>query len=200
MTPFKLDPSVSGPTEIVTDGARSWLIPASWTPDQAVAYVGAADEEQTEAAAIAEIEADIEACALNPARIIEAKVREVGEKRAERIARSRDRDEDSIYAKALVDFGGDRRVARVRTPEGSIIMRPLTGAECDKTSERTSKPGMKAADAAILLREQLAGSVVHPTRERFNTIVEMFPGLWSTLIEARDRLIDGTVEDAEKKV
>jgi hypothetical protein len=40
---------------------------------------------------------------------------------------------------------------------------------------------------------------VHPSRPRFDQIVDLYPGIWSALIEARDQLIDGELEDAEKK-
>lgn len=195
MTPYIFDPNLTVPTETVAAGVRSWSFPSSWTPELAATFVTADDEERGETAAIA----DLEALAIAPARIVEAKVQALADARALRIIVARDLDEDIVFKKAVADYGGESRVRRVRTPEGSIILRPLTTKEIDRQSERSSADGMKSADLAILFREFIAKSVVHPARARFDQIVELYPGVWSKLAQERDALISGALEDAEKK-
>jgi hypothetical protein len=192
MTPYSFDPAITVPTEIVAAGVRSWSFPSSWTPELAETFVTADDEERGETAAIA----DLEALAIAPARLVEAKVQALAEARALRITMARDLDEDAIYKKALVDHG---RARRVRTPEGSIILRPLTTKEVDNIAGRMMADGMSVTDKTLLWRGQIATSAVHPSRPRFDQIVDLYPGIWSALIEARDQLIDGELEDAEKK-
>ena len=195
MTPYTLDAATNEPTMTTGVAGRSWSFPSTWTPELAETFVTADDEERGEEVEIA----DLQALAFAPARIVEAKVQALAETRALRIAVARDLDEDAIYAKAVADYGGAARVERMRTPEGSIILRPLTVTEVDKIAARAGADGMTLADTTILYRGQLAASVVHPARPRFEQLVELYPGLWATLIAARDRLISGSLEAAEKK-
>ena len=117
LPPFTLDPTLSAPLESTgDDGARSWSFPTSWKDEEIAAFVELREWELVEE----ELAAEQERLARAPARLIEAKTKELAKKRAARVAAERDVAEDVIYEAAVAEHGGEHRVGRIRTPDGSI--------------------------------------------------------------------------------
>lgn len=108
-----------------------------------------------------------------------------------------ERAADVIYRKAASQYG-DSRVARVFAHEGSVIIRPSTMATMDDLAMRLSTLESDQ-DRAKVVREDLAECVIYPSREKFNDMVEKWPGLWQPLFAARDAIAGNERERVEKK-
>ncbi|MEO5730972.1 MAG: hypothetical protein ABI134_33650 [Byssovorax sp.] len=195
-SPYTTDPTLAEPLELILEhGERCWTFPASWKDEEVRAFLALREEELVEDLLVEEQGR----LALAPARIIEAKSKELARKRAARLAAERDAAEELIYQAAVKEHGGEHRVGRIRTPEGSILLRPQAPKEIDRLGIRLTADGMKDADQLLLVREALITTVVHPARAGFEAIVGLYPGLWKTLYEARDKLVDGRAEELGKK-
>lgn len=191
------DPSIDTIPHQETDGTGKvrWSFPSTWAPADCLAFEGLMADVGEEEERIGVLDE----AAFAPSAILASKRAELAEVRAQRVARERDADEDAVFAAASKAHGGDHRVFRLRTCEGSIILRPETLAELDRVGVRITAEGIKPAEVVAISRDSLAATVVHPPRARLDAILALYPGLWTALYDARRALTSGLVEDAEKK-
>ncbi|WP_155798866.1 hypothetical protein [Sorangium cellulosum] len=169
-----------------------------WTPEQIEAYelaasALAAEEEETRAALE---RAGREAS--SPEGMVEKLREQAAAAREARARAERDAADDAAYRKACKEHGGEKRVARVRTVEGSVIMRAMTRQQHEDFSDRIA--GLEAeADILKVAQQATLDTVVHPPRPRMLEILELYPRLWVHLYSARDALITGVEEAARGK-
>lgn len=112
----------------------------------------------------------------------------------EQLARmEREEADEAAWQSALVKHGKGR-VGRIRTVEGSIIVRTLTLAESDASGHRIGA-AQDSATKTMIGRECTLDVVVYPARDRVRAMCEARPLLWMKLYEVRDALALGE-EDA----
>jgi hypothetical protein len=171
---------------------------STWTEAQRaeLAELDGGIVEATDKAASAEARREV--ARLDPANVLAEKRAELEAQRKAAKLAAAELEADSIFRKALVDFGGKERVARIFTEEGSIILRAMTLPETDDYVQR-AEALPSTAEKVLVSREALADTVLYPSRELFNTAVERWPGLWTFLFMARDAMIAGIREDTAKK-
>jgi hypothetical protein len=168
----------------------------TWTPQQKAAYAALQLEVEKEEKRLSDLAEEATALAASPDTALAAKAAELSAKRAAREKQERDAADDLAYDVAVKELG-ESRVARVRTVEGSIIMRPLTDVELDVAIHRSE--GKTELDKVKIHKEAVKKTVRHPSPEKFTQIVGKYPALWGDLYEARDALISGREEEREKK-
>lgn len=115
----------------------------------------------------------------------------------EQLLKLRREVEDAKAIQAAAKKYGKKRIAHVSTADGTIVMRPATSAECDQLAYRID--GEPAQVQTKFLREHAADLIVHPNREDFEAIMEKFPGLWGTVFQMREALINGSEAEVAKK-
>ncbi|AUX33160.1 MULTISPECIES: hypothetical protein [Sorangium] len=168
-----------------------------WTPEQIKAYEEAAAALAAEESAIAEASARQEREAASPEALAEKLREQAAAAREARARAARDAADDAAYRKACKEHG-ERRVARTRTVEGSVIQRAMTRQEHEEFSDRIA--GLESeADILKVARAATLDTVVHPPRPRMLEILERYPRLWVHLYAARDELITGVEEAARGK-
>jgi hypothetical protein len=152
-----------------------------WTDAQKAAWQKAADElaaAEKEASAPPSPEEQIEAMVAESARL----AREAADERAYKLA---------------VKEHGETRTGRLRTREGSIIFRAMTGLEFDSMSVRLEE--LKASmDQLTAAREAFLDVVLHPSRAETKQKFDRFPMLWDYAFRARDVLSAGVEVEARK--
>lgn len=158
-----------------------------------------ADKKSLRAACAAKAEADAalmtaqaarDAAESSPAAVIR-------KMQAEADAAQRELADDAEFEKAETQYGRGR-VARLRTVEGSILLRAMTLEETDKAEARAA--ALQApAERTTVHREALLDLVVYPSVAEVRKRVQKYPALWSILYVARDRLITGVEEEHEGK-
>ncbi|MFT3773012.1 MAG: hypothetical protein QM820_47115 [Minicystis sp.] len=168
-----------------------------WSPEQKAAYEAAMAELAHEEERLAEVKATEEAKKTAPEAVIASKKAELSAKRAERERVEREAAEDAIWAE-LVANHGEKHVARIRTVEGSIMIRGNTAKEIEATSIRLDA-AKSDIDRVKIANNALRATVLHPSLERFDKLVESYPGLWSALYAPRDVLNRGLEEEREGK-
>lgn len=163
-----------------------------WTEDEKAALEGALSE--AELWAVARVEAE----SRSPADIIAAKRREAqAAKRAAELAH-REREADAAFVKACDEHGPDR-VGRIRTVEGSVIIRAMTGDEVDRSMSAPTE-GLSRLEQVKLARAEIKRLLVYPAPEVLEERAQKrFPGLWTELFFLRDLLTSGVRADIEKK-
>jgi hypothetical protein len=170
-----------------------------WTPEQVKAYEAAmaalqAEERQaSEQAAQQKVDADSPETLIAAAQEKAATVKRERERAAQQVA------DDRAYARAVKEQGGEHRVARILTHEGSVILVPMTAPAWEyfrETVEGYTAP--RDIDGAA--RESICNTLYHPDRTRFDELVAKFPGIWAHLFAARNALVDGVQEEARKNV
>lgn len=113
----------------------------------------------------------------------------------EALARMEREEADEQAWRAALAKHGKGRVVRIPTPGGIIILRARTGAQVDADAARIGGVQNAGGDVITVARDCLMGQTVHPTLERAGTILEVTPGFWTTLYQARDALDFGQAED-----
>lgn len=187
---------VTIPTQIIgSDGKTIWVFPDTWSAENSLTF----ESMMRDLAAEDERIAAIREAAHSPAAMLDAKRLELVAKKAARVALERDAEEDVIYAAAVKEHGGAHRVARVRTREGSIILRAMTCTESDRVGARINADGIKNSEIVTLSRDALRATVVHPPLPAFDKLVNDYASLWVDLYAERDRLTSGREDAAEKK-
>ncbi|WP_437948650.1 hypothetical protein WME98_49990 [Sorangium sp. So ce296] len=169
-----------------------------WTPEQIKAYQEAEAALAAEESAIAEARARQAREAASPEALAEKLREQAAAAREARARAERDAEDDAAYRKACKEHGGEQRVARTRTVDGSVIQRAMTRQEHEEFSDRIS--GLESeADVLKVARAATLDTVVHPPRPRMLQILERYPRLWVHLYAARDELITGVQEAARGK-
>jgi hypothetical protein len=171
---------------------------SKWSAEQVKAYEAATAALKSEEDATAQEAARIKAEETSPEALIAAAREQAEELKAERERAARERADDRAYAAAVKAEGGDHRVARVRTHEGSVLLRPMTAAAWEEFCERLEEL-KEESDKRRISRETVISTRIHPDRTRFDYLVERFPFLWTHLYMARDALIDGVKQEARGK-
>lgn len=195
-------PPVTIPTLITpADAAVApfWQFPESWDAAAVSDFMAATTELETEVTRLAEAVEDARAEAESPAAVIAETRAALAKRRAERLALERDRAEDIIFAELAKEYGGEHRVGRVRTREGSIMIRPMTSAESDALALRCSNPQLSEIDKAKLYRDSTVGLVRHPSRAKLDELTNTYVTLWGPIYEARDAISNGLAETVAKK-
>jgi hypothetical protein len=116
---------------------------------------------------------------------------------------------DRLYREACLHYG-EERVARVPTVRGSVVMRPASEIEADKTAKlcgahrRAEAAAKTPAEAEIHARnaeEEARNGIralVLTSREHLETTTREHFGLWNALARAKNALVDGEAREAGK--
>jgi hypothetical protein len=169
-----------------------------WSADQVKAYETASLALAAEEQAAAEELARRKTAAESPEAMIEAATEKAAALKRERERAAIESGDDRAYTKAVREHGGDHRVARVRTHEGSILLTPMGASAWEGFKDRIAE--LKSdADIDRLAKETIYETLYHPTPARFDEIVGRFPGIWTHLYTARNALVDGVLEEARPK-
>lgn len=183
-------PATAAPLDVAALAAKGW------NEAQIAALLAARHEDEDEAAALAALEEERVAAATAPEAVIAATLAAAAEKRTVREMAEREREADRVYAEACARYG-EERTARIRTIRGSVILRPLTATEVDAGIHRSIN--LKGLDLVRLGRSEVKATRLYPSAERFDAIVEEFPGLWDDLFAARTAIIEAVRAESEKK-
>jgi hypothetical protein len=168
-----------------------------WTPEQVAAYEAALKELAHEEERLAEIKAAEEEAKTSPAAVIAAKKAEAAKRRAEREKAERESREDAIWAD-LVAKHGENHLARIRTVEGSIMIRSNTRIELEKLSIQL-EAAKSDLDKVKIANRAIRDTVLHPPLAEFDKLTESYPALWSALYEPRDVLNKGLEQEIAGK-
>jgi hypothetical protein len=169
-----------------------------WSPEQIKAYEEAAAALAAEQAAEEQARAARERAEASPEALAEKLRAQAAAAREARAVRERDAADDAAYRKVCAAHGGEKRVARVRTIEGSIIMRAMSAPAWEDFQERVA--GLEApADILKIAQQVTLDHIEHPKRERVLEILKDLPRLWPFLYAARDQLVTGVEEEARGK-
>lgn len=171
---------------------------STWTDAQKAEFAALEDSISDESSKVELAEARREAERLAPANQIAEKKAELAAKKKAAELAAKELEADKVYRKAIVDFGGKDRVARIRTEMGSVILRPSTIAEFDELGMTLTSLN-DPLERSKVVRESLAGVVIYPSQEVFKELTEKYPGTWQHLLPARDDIADGLRETSEKK-
>jgi hypothetical protein len=171
---------------------------SKWTPEQRDAYERATAEAEYEAASLAAEKAQRDAAASSPEALIEAAREKAAAAKKEREKAAREAEDDAAFKAAVRAQGGEHRVARVRTYEGSIVLRAAGKLEWTEFQERVGAL-QSDEDKLSLARSMTLDTVLHPARHRVLELCDRFPGLWIYLYGARDALVDGLEQQSRGK-
>ena len=170
---------------------------AGWPAEKRAALEAAEAELRHEEQRLAAIAEEARAAAASPDAIIAARAEELKRKREERIKAEREVEEEAIY-RAMCAKHGEKRVARVRTHEGSIMFRASSPKEIEALAVRVR--GLKTdTDREKVGQAALRATVEHPSPAAFDALVARYPGVWPYLYLARDAIESGLAEEIEKK-
>jgi hypothetical protein len=198
---FTFPTPVSVPTLITPDDGAPpfWQFPDSWDGSATGDFLAAMLELETELGRLAEVREEVRAEAESPTAVIANTRAALAARRQERIALERDREEDAIFDALIKEYGGEHRVARIRTREGSIMLRPMTSQESDLVATRCSNPQLTEIAKAALHKDATVQLVRHPSRAKFDEIMGLYISLWGKIYDARDAVSSGIAEEASKK-
>lgn len=191
---------VTVPTLCAIDSAAPfWVFPESWDPTAIADFNAAMAELTTENERLAEVKDEVRAEAESPAAIIASTRATLAARRLERLTLERDRAEDAIFDELAKEYGGAHRVGRIRTVEGSIMIRSMTGPESDALALRSSNPQLSEIDKIKLHKDATVQLVRHPSRARLDELTGLYISLWGAIYEARDSISSGLAETVAKK-
>jgi ribosomal protein L17 len=168
-----------------------------FSPAQKAEYEAMLAELAHEEERLATLAEEKAAAAVSPSTILAAKREEIQAKRAVREKLERDANDELAFEELASKFG-KHRVARIRTVEGAIILRPMTDVEIDVTSIKARAMETDAQKTKVH-KAALLGTVAHPSKERVEKLLADYPGLWGDLYQARDAIISGLDEERVKK-
>lgn len=171
---------------------------SGWTETQLQEFLAVERELAHEEERLLEIQEEKAAEAASFGSVLATKREALATKREARMKLEREAADDVAFADAVAKFGGPARVGRLRTVEGSFIFRPMTEAEIEVTSIKARKveddeQRKKVHKAAVL------GTIVHPARDKVESVLRDHPGLWADIYRVRDALISGIEEEHAKK-
>jgi chromosome segregation ATPase len=168
-----------------------------WPADKRAELERAEAELRHEEQRLAALAEEQRAAKESPDAVIAARVEELRKAREKRQAAEREAEEEAIY-KALCLKHGEKRVARVRTHDGSVMFHASSPKEIDALAARVR--GLKTdADREKAGQSALRATVDHPSPREFDDRVAKYPGLWPYLYLARDAIESGLAEETEKK-
>lgn len=163
-----------------------------WSPEQVKAYESAAAALAAEQGMLVDAQAARERAAASPEAMAEQLREQTAAARAARERAARDAEDDDAYRKACKTHG-EKRVMRVRTVEGSVVLRAMGATAWEEYSDRIA--GFEnQSDVLKLSRSVTLDTIVYPPRERVLAMVELLPRLWTHLYAARDELVTGVEE------
>jgi hypothetical protein len=171
---------------------------STWTEAQKADFAAleASIAEETGKTELAEAKREAER--LSPVNVLAEKKAELAEKKKEAERAAKELVADEAFRKALIQYGGAKRVARVFCEEGSIILRPMTLVESDEFGAR--QEGLTdVREKMVAGRDSILETVIYPSKEEFLTWVEKWPRIDVFLYVARESLIAGIREDTAKK-
>lgn len=163
-----------------------------WTPEQIKAYEDAAAALAAEHAAADAARTARERAESSPEALAEKLREQAAAARAERERAEREAADDAAYRKACKEHG-EKRVMRVKTVEGSVILRAMSAREWEDYCDRVA--GLESQDdIQKVARQSVLDTLVYPDRNRTLAILDLLPGLWVSLYGARDQLVTGVEE------
>ena len=192
--------SVTAPTLVTPDGgAPFWQFPETWTATEIADFNEAMAELTTETDRLAEVKHEVRVEAESPAVVIASARADLASRRQERLDIERDRVEDGIFDDLAKEYGGAHRVGRIRTREGSIMLRPMTAQEADVVAIRCANAQLSVTDKGKIHNDAQLALVRHPARPKLDELLGRYITLWGSIYEASDKLSNGLAEEASKK-
>lgn len=187
-----LDPAkLSAPAHLPDGGI---IYPATWTPAECEAYAELVANLAQEAARAAALQAP---AATGAAAVLEAKRAELEQQREANAERERQATDEAAWRDAVKKHGR-KKVRRIPTVRGLVVMRTMTEKEAEQLERRAMAPGLSDKDGVELHKDFAVKCVEYPSPDQARAIATEFPLLWGTLIRTRDELAKGLAEDLGK--